>query len=155
MATPKTSLFRPSKPLSKRDLNPWFVTGKRARCDSWSTIVLPRSKSKRIGVDDGLYQYMVTEAGSSADGIVPLTITVQDHATNGARLCITGLKTKREPAERFKYWMERTVTVAVKPRHVAALIKLGMERGWTPTLPGPPFILQTENSDVFDRDNQI
>lgn len=109
--------------------------------------MLPRSKSKRITVDGQRYQYVVAECGPVHDRVVPLAVTVQ-HDQNGARLRVLGISTLRVPADQSKFYMGRTASPNIEPRHVAQLIALAMSRGWVPTLPGPIFLLHVTSPDI-------
>jgi hypothetical protein len=110
--------------------------------------MLPNSKSNRLTVDKQRYRYIVAESAAVTDNTVPLTITIQNQ-NNGARLRVIGLTTFRVPKEQSKWYEGRTVGQPVVPQHVAELIRIAISRGWVPALPGPTFVLQIANSEVF------
>ena len=105
-------------------------------------------------VDSDRYQYIVNEDSTAQGTVVPLTVTVQHCAGNGARLRVVGLSTLRVPEDQSKYYMGRTVELSIGPRHVAQLIRIAISRGWTPASSGAAFILQITNADVFQANEE-
>jgi len=118
------------------------------------TIVLPRAKSNRIEIDSQPYHYIVSESADTHADIVVLTLTMQHRVENGAILRVVGLHTCRVPEAESKFYMGRTVTHSLEPRHVAQLARFAIAHGWIPTDSGPPFVLQVTNADIFSDDNQ-
>jgi hypothetical protein len=115
--------------------------------------MLPSSGSNRVEVDRTNYRYIVSESSALPDGTVPLALTVQLHNRNGAYLRVQGLTlipVPELPSERprGRRLLDRA-NRAVRPRHVARLIRLGLAHGWKPESSGPPQILQVQNSDAF------
>ncbi len=111
--------------------------------------MLPRNNSKRICVDSIDYRYVVSDS-NAADGTVSLTVNVQSEDGNGAVLRVIGLTTSRVPEDESKFYMGRTVSKSILPRHVAKLIALATASGWNPQQAGAPVVLQLTNEDVFD-----
>ena len=112
--------------------------------------MLPRSKSKRITIGPDQFRYVVNEAISSSGDTVPLAVTVQHESANGALLRVTGLTVRRVPIDQSKWYDGRTVARPIKPPQIVGLILRAKQSGWVPESPGPPFVLQVQNDDVFE-----
>ncbi len=111
--------------------------------------MLPSSGSNRVEVDGTRYRYIASESSAAPDCTVPLAVTVQLRDRNGAYLRVLGLTAIRAPEVLSESRSGRPLNEAIKPRHVARLIRLGLARGWKPKSRGPLVILQVSNSDVF------
>lgn len=111
--------------------------------------MLPSSGSDRVEVDGTRYRYIVSESRAAPDGTVPLAVTVQLRDQNGAYLRVLGLTAIPVPEALSESRSGRLLKQAIKSRHVARLIRLGLARGWQPKSSGAPVILQVSNPDVF------
>jgi hypothetical protein len=114
--------------------------------------MLPRSKSRRITIDSERFRFTVSESNTSDGDTIPVVITVQHDAANGAILRLTGLTVTRVPINESKYYDGRTVARPIRPRQIADLVLRAIKAGWVPQVSGPPFIQQVQNADVFPQD---
>lgn len=111
--------------------------------------MLKRSGSKGITVDGNRYRYVVSEVGNGSGTDVPISIVVQDDRSNGARVLVRGLATRRDPNAPGRNFQGRAVGRPVGPRDAAAAVQLAIKAGWEPTNAGPPFTLRTSNAKLF------
>lgn len=110
---------------------------------------MPSSGSNRVEVDRTRYRYIVSKSSAVPGGTVSLAVTVQLRNQNGAYLRVLGLTAVSVTEVLPKSRKARLKNQVIKPHHVARLIKLGLACGWKSASPGPPVLLQVNNSDVF------
>ena len=112
--------------------------------------MLKRVGSKNITVDGQRYRYVVSEVDPSKRPGVALALTIQHASKNGSRLRITGLGAVRVPEAESKFLMGRTLAAPVLPRDVESLIRLALDRGWTPQLSGGEFVVKLDSDGEKD-----
>ena len=92
-------------------------------------MTLPRAKSRSITVDGQRYRWLV----SSPEDSDQLHLRIEREDVGGQRLLYI-----------LSRWedLEPGVQLAIRPRVVAAAIRGGLARGWTPERGGPEFRLR-------------
>jgi hypothetical protein len=106
--------------------------------------VLKHAGSNNLTIDGERFRYVVSEAGSDAEGRVALSLIVQHADANGCRLRITGLFGERVPEQESKFYRGRTLKRPVTPKDVEQLVRLAISTGWRPDVPGKVFVLQVD-----------
>jgi len=113
-------------------------------------LALPKNKSRKIVVDDINYRYAVSVKWKiDCNYDYDLNITVQSES-NCAKLIINGMATR-------DFWLDVSSAPddfsfykVVTPKHVERFIKIGLGKGWQPSVKGKPFYLKASNEDVGD-----
>jgi len=123
-------------------LTEWNPVGRQLRVQ-----MLPKIKSNSVTVESGIFRYIVSESPSDDDAVA-LILNIQNE-NNGSVLCVTGLSTSRVPVMESKFYVGRTATGSVLPRHVETLINSGIQDGWCPHDAGVSFIMRVSNAEVF------
>lgn len=103
-------------------------------------MTLPRRDSRRIEVEQVRYRYAISTSAVGRDGDFALNLTIQVESGDGCILKIMGLSTrdpwldfpKLEPADNYQ---------KLGPRHVAALIRHALAKGWNAQQAGASFHL--------------
>jgi hypothetical protein len=112
--------------------------------------VLKHRGSNNLTIDGERFRYVVSEAGSDADGRVALSLFVQHAETNGSRLQVTGLFAERVPEMESKYYMGRTLKRPVSPKDAEQLVRTALSHGWRPRESGKPFVLKVDIRSVAE-----
>ena len=110
-------------------------------------MAFPKSKKKKLGVDDLPYVACVSENGRTADDGVKLRVIVQ--AEYGRRsLCVISGMVNRD------YWLDfpnndMSNTFAITPRVICELIRHALANGWVPTESKTQASVKLDNDKLF------
>jgi len=104
-------------------------------------MALPKQTSRAIEVDAMDYRYIISTQCAKEPGWFQLNLTVQIEAGIGCILKAEGLLTR-------DFWLDFPKAgspvdyLRMKPKHVASIIRLARNSGWTPQTSGEPFVFQ-------------
>jgi hypothetical protein len=99
-------------------------------------MALVKKGARTIVVDGVTYRWRLRRRPTYSQALCwsPCTFAVERADDTGSTLAVT--TNQPHPSN----WIHRTPK-AVLPSDVARSIRLALERGWTPTTPGSPFVL--------------
>ncbi len=111
-----------------------------------------KKKSRPITVDEKDYRFQISISKTDVDGHYRLNVSAQIASGDGSVLQAVGLVTRDfwidapdlPPAESWQ-----SAYPAVTPKHIAILIKKGLEAGWQPDAAGPPCEFNIDNVSLF------
>ncbi|MEV6426421.1 hypothetical protein [Nocardia sp. NPDC051463] len=104
-------------------------------------MTLPKKGARRIVVDGVAYRWRVRRRPTymQAIALMRLTFAVEHADCPGSTLVV------ETSHAHSRNWMG-IPPVSVRPADVAASIRLGLARGWKPSSPGSPFMLDRSGS---------
>jgi hypothetical protein len=108
-------------------------------------MAIPKKGSRPITVDGSDYRWLIRRKPTyvQGNGWTPMTLAISAAVPRAPSLVVT-LATNRPDA-----WVGAEVD-AITPRDVAALIRLGIARGWNPATPGGQLQLDVQAEGFRD-----
>ena len=110
-------------------------------------MAFPKSKQRRLVVDELPYIACVSENGRTQDGGVKLRVIAQ--AEYGCEsLCVISGMVNRD------YWfdfpnIDLENTFAITPRVICELIRYSLNNGWSPTKSKTQALIEIDNDQLF------
>lgn len=110
-------------------------------------MAFPKSKRKRLIVDDMPYVACVSENGQTEDGGVRLRVIIE--AEYGYKsLCVIAGMVNRD------YWLDypnidTENTFSITPRIICELIRHALTNGWSPTVSKTQTTIKLDNDGLF------
>ncbi|OZG70331.1 hypothetical protein BTA51_26820 [Hahella sp. CCB-MM4] len=117
-------------------------------------MALPKTKSRRIIVDEMVYRYAIS-VSKRGDASFDLNITVQNEKDNAGKLFLKGLVTRDfwlDFSDLVGEGIDRSNYPTITPMHVQYFIRRALDEGWDRAKPGN-FVLAVSNEDL-ERSNQ-
>ena len=110
-------------------------------------MAFPKSKQRRLVVDDLPYIACVSENGRTEDGGVKLRVIVQAGYGHESLCVIAGMVNR-------DYWMDfpdndLDKTFAITPRVICELIRYALNNGWAPTESKSQSQVKLDNDGLF------
>ena len=111
-------------------------------------MTLPKKHSRPLVVDGEHFRYIISNSRTRSEGLFRLNLTVQIAAGRGQVLKTTGLLTR-------DFWVDFPEIespgsyVAIRPVHVASIVRSALDSGWRPGNANTPFLFSI-NSDELD-----
>ena len=116
-------------------------------------MTLSKKKSRPITVDEKDFRYIISLSKLDDDRNFSLNVTIQIASGKGAALLVRGLVTR-------DFWLdfsdpfirEMDAYPTLYPSHIEQFIKSALQQGWKPEITGSVFILNLDNTTVFNSD---
>jgi hypothetical protein len=108
-------------------------------------VTIPKKGSRRITVDGSEYRWLIRRKPtySQANGWTPMILAISSSEPQSSSLVVAVAATRPDA------WVGAGNT-AITPHAVAELIRLAVVRGWDPTSPGSPFLLDAQAETLFN-----